>query len=66
MRPVPDGGTLMLTITLIAAIACILLVAVGFDLKDERGALMAAVGTTGLLLLIVMLHAARIGAVVLR
>jgi len=56
----------MLTITLIAAIACILLVAVGFDLKDERGALMAAVGTTGLLLLIVMLHAARIGAVVLR
>ncbi|MHB1324008.1 MAG: hypothetical protein ACYCXZ_06660 [Coriobacteriia bacterium] len=55
----------MLTIIMIAATACILLIAFGFEDRSGRGALMAGLGTSGILLLIVILHAARIGAVLL-
>lgn len=55
----------MLAITLIAAIACALLIAFGYESASPSGGAMTTLGMVGLLLLIVILHAARIGLVTL-
>lgn len=56
----------MLAITFIAAVACILLVVIGCDLPDHAfGTGIAAIGAAGLMLLILILHAARVGWMVL-
>ena len=55
----------MLAITLIAAIACVLLIMVGSEIRDDRSRLLVGLGASGILLLIAILHAARIGAVTL-
>ncbi len=55
----------MLAITFIASVACVVLITFGLEVKTDRGGLVACIGVCGILSLIVILHAARIGLVTL-